>query len=820
MIVTKTAHRPLLTTPSSRPTTPFGSPVRPHFCFVKSSRSIAREGRANLAVGERDSFRIRNLSRLEPKHRLNLHGADSRKDDNSSVACGRWPLERNSMFCPSRNRRNMAGHRCRVLEWLEPRCLLTSLPASIISVSPSNGQQLTQSPQEIDIVFNPQYAPPYGYGFDLGGFEVQIERLNADGSTTPIFNPSTAPDDYQDFMNPNELDAPMQLFNPTTFAFQNITLPPGQYEVVLVGGSGIATDASGVNGPGAQLWDPSQDYAISTFTVLGPGPTFSGAQPLVPNVPVLGSLSPNNPTSAVDFYTFTLPQGFWQVGIAVSTNTIGSTLKSALALFEGPGGTVPEGTVLASRDSGTGLSNDPNDPYIFSGLSGGTYYIGVSGAGYLPGGSTGYNPILGTSGTPSFLQPGGQFELEMSALPHNQPTRLVDFTVNRADITNPSPTTLTLTFSAPIDISNLFNPGFPETALEVVDSSGQVWPTTSLSYDISNAQLTLVIDQPLPAGNYSLIVPSQGGLTDLAGEPIVASGEPAGVLATFAVAPPSGASDPNNLGILWPGTAQPVAPPATSASAVTTDLASGQQTGAFNVSTSLAPGQSQTYRWVVIVPGFYQLQTQGGSGHLAIVNFGNGQTTVLDSDSTGPLTFYLRNLNTGVYGLRFINVGPQTAQVNWQLRIASLSWEQILANGLGQISALSLGSLAPTPSATGMNSFSSFHGIAENSATDVLAGSSGPIPTNLLVTLNTGLIGQPSLQNQSVAPVGPTVEAGSMAFAGNTTGLPPGIRYGSQLSSGEAAGNDNQPGATALADSGSVPDEKALRLASAGADSR
>ena len=183
---------------------------------------------------------------------------------------------------------------------------------------------------------------------------------------------------------------------------------------------------------------------------------------------------------------------------------------------------------MATRDAGTGLSNDPNDPYLITGLAPGTYYVGVSGAGNLPYGSNGYDPNLGIPGSAAINQPGGPFafELSLAAQPHDQSTSLVDITVDRADLADPSPTGLTLTFSGPIDLSNLFVPDSQVTSLRVVDSTGRVWPATAEEYQVTDARLTLIFDQPLPAGRYSLIIPSQGGLNDLAGLAVAAPGEP------------------------------------------------------------------------------------------------------------------------------------------------------------------------------------------------------------------------------------------------------------------------------------------------------
>ena len=332
----------------------------------------------------------------------------------------------------------------------------------------------------------------------------------------------------------------------------------------------------------------------------------------------------------------------------------------------------------------------------------------------------------------------------------------------------------------------------------MVDSSGRVWPITGNNYQVNDARLTVSFDQPLPAGTYSLLVPATGGLTDLAGLPVTAPGEPSGVLATWTVAPSNGPSAPNDLGVLWPATANPTNP--------ATKLAA-----AFSQTTDLPIGQSETFRWVVAVPGFYKLQTQIDSGTVAVENSGNGQPTILEPATGLPLNNYLMYLNDGVYQLKFINAGSQLAQVRWQLQIANLDWEKIVDNGVGQESALSLMLLSPVPSDPDGNAIASSQAISGAAATNVFFGSSGPLPASLFVTLNTGLMGQPTAGGQNVAPVGPAVETGSIAVADSTTGLPPGIRYESMSTSG-ADPADQQAEATPTPD-GTVANDPTIRLA-------
>ena len=51
------------------------------------------------------------------------------------------------------------------------------------------------------------------------------------------------------------------------------------------------------------------------------------------------------------------------------------------------------------------------------------------------------------------------------------------------------------------------------------------------------------------------------------------------------------------------------------------------------------------------------------------------------------------------------------------------------------------------------------------------------IPASLVVTVSTGLLGTPALQNEPVAVVGPVVAGGSTALASSSSGLLPGIIY-------------------------------------------
>ena len=207
---------------------------------------------------------------------------------------------------------------------------------------------------------------------------------------------------------PTELIIPLQKLIPSDYSYDSLTLPAGEYEIDLVGGTGISYAVSGANAPGPQLWNPDQDHSIGTFTVMGQGASISSATDLGTIGSSMrtewGSLNPDDPQTAVSLYQFTLPAGhFWQVGLQVSANTIGSPLLPGLSLLDSAG------NVLATRNSGQGLPNNPNDPYLFIGLNPGTYYVGVSGSGNLAAAPGGYDPVLGIPGSGGLPQPGGPF---------------------------------------------------------------------------------------------------------------------------------------------------------------------------------------------------------------------------------------------------------------------------------------------------------------------------------------------------------------------------------------------------------------------------
>ncbi|HKM53823.1 MAG TPA: hypothetical protein VJY33_10465, partial [Isosphaeraceae bacterium] len=513
---------------------------------------------------------------------------------------------------------------------------------SIITTSPANGAVLTQSPTSLTVTFDQEVDFLWYDG------NVQLEKVNSDGSTTFLFDPN---------------NHPVASFDPTgcqaTIPLSQI-LAPGHYRIVLVGGS----DVSAFVGTG--LWDPTVDQTLADFTIVQPAPTLSDATDLgtvgTQAQSVSGSLDLSQGVQNVDLYKVTLAPGQqWRLGLELDAQQIGSALRGALTLFD------QQGKVLETRDAGTGRPAFPADPYLFTDLNPGVYYIGVSGAGNLAEQSGGYDPVAGTFGTSGQAQAGGAYNLQLVADPV-VPTSVIGVGLQWGDLQGASPTGLVLAFSGPIDVSSVKQLVYSHN-LSAVDQSGHIWYLTPDSYLENQGEVGFVFDQPLPPGQYTLInlINSAGGIVDLVGQAPVATGLPQGVLATWSVPARTVPSDPGNMGVVWPSQADGV-----------------------SQSVMILPGQSTTIRVVIPVKGVYTLGTTVMLGTLAIQWQGPGAPVALSPLASGSSQAYGVNLAAGVYEFTFGAGGTQPVHATWQLKPALIDYESLIDNGVGQTPALSL----------------------------------------------------------------------------------------------------------------------------------
>ena len=620
---------------------------------------------------------------------------------------------------------------------------------AMISTSPAHGETFTEPPSSLTISFN----VPVEF-FWLDG-NVMLYRVEAGGHLQPVFSADSLPQAHFDEEGTRvtiPLDQPLEA---------------GTYRIVLIGGTDVADFAS------LGLWDPSQDQPLAEFTILNQGLDFDTALDLGvvgPEVTrVEGFLNLVGGRQEVALYKITLEAGhFWRLGVQVDAQRLGSQLRAGLTLFDAAG------NPIESRDAGLGRPDFPADPYLFKGVVPGVYYLAVSGAGNLPAGS----------GNVGLAQDGGSFELKVAADPADVPTRVLGFTLRWLDSLDPSPTGLEIQFSGPIDIHTLFLGDDHARSLQVVDDDGRVWSVTPSGYDEKRNLVVLSFDEPLPAGRYALRIAAEEGLADLAGRAPIAAGLPDRTLARWTVLPRLKPRFANDLGVLWPGRPE-----------------------GFSRVLTLGTGQSIVYRVVVSVPGLYSLERILERGALAIRRIGPDGVVALDLDADTPVRDYVLNLREGVYLFVMTAQGSEAAQVRWVLKVAAVDAESLINNGVGQTPALQLRMLGRSSSdlspmnlplqtdagPAGRGGFAGPReagveagggGFSAAAGRDVPLPASGvttvglqvsTIPANLLVTVNSGLLGRPNVQATHIAAVGPAVEGGLVAMANVGNGFLPGI---------------------------------------------
>ncbi len=570
----------------------------------------------------------------------------------------------------------------------------------LMAVSPGDGAVLPASdaPSAIIIQLNEQLLSRWTNG------SLAIYRIGSQGELAPISDQSTPLRTVRDRAN-----------STVTFPLDG-ALAPGRYRVVLVGGIGLFSQ-NVCDG----TWDFMKDQTLAEFQVQGAelGPA-TDVGTLGPDVRTFtGAL---NSQGGAALYKFTLGAGqsLWRLGLQLDADRIGSPLLGALTVYD------QQGQVVATTRGSQGLRSNPNDPYLFLGLQPGTYYVGVSAAGSQ--------------------QVDGAFQLGIVADPATAPTRVTGFAL---DWTDGAPTGFTIAFSDSIAPSSFSQTHLP---LYVVDRQGRMYPATLSAAGTKLSRVAFLFDQPLAPGDYSLVVPDKGGLTDLIGRTPVADGLPLGVLATWTVSPYVQAGD---------GASHPK-----------TDVQGGTVT--------IAPGDTFTYRFVVPADRFATLDTRVAQGTLRVQRLDENGVAVVEPGSNLTSQTYKMTLQAGVYLLVMSSVGADPVVVNWTLSIDVTRLESLIDNAVGSGGALSLrlgaGQGPPAPFAS---SLTGDRGSETTTPTAVVMspsiGSSAiaVLPPSLFVTVNSSLAGRPSTQNEGVSVVGASVSSGIVALASNTSGLIP-----------------------------------------------
>lgn len=647
---------------------------------------------------------------------------------------------------------------------------------SVIATDPADQAVLTQSPTVLNITFNQPFDSL------TVGSDIDLQQVDASGNVLA--------DDGGMLTEPFTLTAPSQTLSVAVSG----ALAPGYYQIVLTGSVSYLSGVSQDGNLGAPLANAGTDVTLATFQIATPtpptpqGPTFASATDLGTAgqqiVSANGSLDLQANVGDYQLYKFTLAAGhFWQLGAEVDAQRNGGTLNSALALFDA------QGNLLKTDD--VGRPDDPFDPYLFSGLQPGTYYLGVSGSKDLPNVTGGYNPAAGLFGTVGLAQQGGPYDIRVQAVPQDTPTRLLTAQLNYADPLNPQPTGVTLVFSRPMDVNSFVdaiqNNGWD--GLEVRDEAGRLWPLTPLAYQESNSQFTFLFSEPLPQGHYTLVEPAQGGVTDLAGQPPVANSAAGpqavpGVLATWDVGAAAPSWNPHDLGTIM-----------------------GNATDSPTRSTTIAPGETVTYRFVTPAAGTYDFSALSSGGPMTITALGDSGQVTQETASSGTSADGLMQLQCGVYYVQFTNSGTQSISASFTVYRQSVSAEAVFDNGVGQGPALNLALIRPgaesisdsTPWPTsvipGPEPFTSASDATATASAAAHAGTaSSPVAfesasgtSGLVLTLGSSLVGTPVAGADHVGAVGPGTQTGATAVASSAPGVMQGITYGQSLGASSTA---------------------------------
>jgi hypothetical protein len=322
-----------------------------------------------------------------------------------------------------------------------------------------------------------------------------------------------------------------------------------------------------------------------------------------------------------------------------------------------------------------------------------------------------------------------------NSLPSSQPVVIspqVSLTLDRADPLDPNPTGISLTSTpgqnvVPIGVNDLETISWD---LQVVDHSGRVWPVTWPADDATAQRSSVLFNDPIPAGHYTVSLPQEDASIDHLSDPRA-------TLTTFDVKPRSSV-DPLDLGALLPG---PLSTGAGSASPI-------------------PAGGAVTFRYVVTFEASYILWCRYVGGDVIVSGSGPDGAFVINPGQPGALAKFSLTLKPGIYLLTPTVLGSETAFIDWDL---------ILANGVGQAPALNL-QLVASPGAT-TDMAGPGGATYSNQPTTPLGPQSTPATAlgGISLSVGGGLIGQVNSSRFEIAAVGPASDVSSGALASATT---------------------------------------------------
>ena len=656
---------------------------------------------------------------------------------------------------------------------------------SVVSTSLPTSTPLAYSPSTIAVSFDRPVD-----SFSLGNSDFLLVHVATDGSTTPLGSGEAIVGEAPD---PDDSTGSRILLTLSK------SLDDGRYQLVLSGENQL----QGVDGSSPVAG--GSDVVLAEFRIGLPRRGISDATDLRtvgPDELVLDDhLDLGKGLGTVNYYRFTLGPGHrWRLGLAISA--VQGMPDSTLSVLDAAGRPI--------ATSSFGLVTSPGDPFLFQGLDPGTYYVGVSARGNVPGpdGVYSFSGSIRSGLTPA--TGGGTFQLHLVADPADEATRVLGLRLDQADSSSDAPTGLTVQFSGPIDFAKIQSSPFG--FLRLVGDDGSISTLTAQSYDASLGQLSFVFERAPMPGSYGVELAEGRTLLDLAGRMPILEGMTSGHLGSIEV--PITSPGVDHLGPLYPELAR----------------------SGLRASVEVGPESSAIRRFTVIRPGFYAITGLNSSGiSEPEVLDAAGRPFDLAGSASGALATVIF-LNTGTYTLRLSNTGSDLVQVSFTIRQKQLVFSEFLDGGVAQGAALNLRLVAPQTGFSGAPAlatnttapWSSINGsssptrsIADPYSSIVNSGGTakdggralaeptgagGPTYSSVVgLYSSTAVLGAPQTQANPISVVGSAVSPGSLALASNGPGLPPGLM---SAPSRIRPGHRDQPVSTPIVPD-SVPEKSA-----------
>ncbi|HEX5270620.1 MAG TPA: hypothetical protein VFW33_09050, partial [Gemmataceae bacterium] len=402
----------------------------------------------------------------------------------------------------------------------------------VLASDPAPGATLDYSPFILRFNLNaaPDPAAVAGYKFDPGS----LARLAF--NTAADFGPDGGASDVTD----------------QYLGFGTVTLEPRANELQITPFAPLASGYYQVTLPG---YGPNGSDYVAQFRVAGPAGnadylqqpgTWTGTAYEIPDVAdgrlhrLTGAVGtdPTDPSgfyqAGVEIYHFTVPAGgTYSLGAEVFAGRIGSPLDAALSLYkvDDQGNTV---FYAANGDSAntTAASNGQaplfTDPALNVPLGPGEYYLAVSSGSNYPNpddpNSSGYfDPTVPQSGSTGISKNiTGPYVLDVLVQPLTASApRVVAVTPDTGPGGNGPLTGLRVRFDQPVNLLGLATRRYLQTAptgvpdgglssVTLTDAAGHPYDVRLASYDNDTNTATLILLDPVPAGEYTLHLSGTG----------------------------------------------------------------------------------------------------------------------------------------------------------------------------------------------------------------------------------------------------------------------------------------------------------------------